>query len=69
MEDFIDVQINGKSETLNAGCTLSDAIAQCNVREPFAVAVNRVLVTKANYKEHKLKKGDVIDIVYPMQGG
>ncbi|MDB1135580.1 sulfur carrier protein ThiS [Candidatus Anaplasma sp. TIGMIC] len=69
MEDLISIRVNGESREIGAGSVLFDAIERCDVKEPFAVAVNRVLVTKAHYRDYKLSNGDSIDIVYPMQGG
>ncbi|ACZ48768.1 thiamine biosynthesis protein ThiS [Anaplasma centrale str. Israel] len=69
MEDVIDIKINGEKKSIPAGSSLQYAVVEYGASAPFAVTVNNVLVTKAQYGEYALKNGDAIDIVYPMQGG
>ena len=69
MKNSINVCINGKSKVMPAGSILLNAIEVSGVQEPFAVAVNNVLVTKAEYGAHVLNDGDAVEIVYPIQGG
>ena len=69
VENCVSVCINGKNEKVPAGSALVRAIELSGAREPYAVAVNNVLVTKAEYENCILNDEDIIDIVYPMQGG
>ncbi|AGZ78513.1 thiamine biosynthesis protein ThiS [Anaplasma marginale str. Dawn] len=69
MEDMINIEVNGEKRAIPAGSSLQCAVAEYEASAPFAVTVNNVLVTKAQYGEYALKNGDAIDIVYPMQGG
>ncbi|MGN7678471.1 MAG: sulfur carrier protein ThiS [Anaplasma sp.] len=65
----ICVQINGERRHMPKGSVLQNAIEGYAADSSFAVAVNKVLITRAKYDECELKDGDSIDIVYPMQGG
>ncbi|MCU7611263.1 sulfur carrier protein ThiS [Anaplasma capra] len=67
MGGVIDIQINGEKRSIPEGSMLQHIVEE--IRTPFAVAVNKVLVTKAQYGEYELRSGDVVDVVYPMQGG
>ena len=69
MENCVSVCINGRNERIPADSVLLRAIELSGAREPFAVAVNNVLITKAEYEKCTLNDGDSIEIVYPMQGG
>ena len=69
MSNSIEVSVGGKTEQMVAGSTVLAVVEQCAIREPFAIAVNKVLVMKADYGRKTLKDGDVIDVVRPMQGG
>ncbi|MFV9878415.1 MAG: sulfur carrier protein ThiS [Anaplasma ovis] len=69
MKDVIDIKINGEKREIPAGSSLQHAVKEYECSAPFAVTVNNVLVTKAQYSEYALRSGDVVDIVYPMQGG
>lgn len=53
------------------GLTLSEVLNECNYDTdlPFAVAVNRSLVVRNKYDSTYLNDEDIVDIVYPMQGG
>ncbi|QXK92206.1 sulfur carrier protein ThiS [Neoehrlichia mikurensis] len=66
---LINVKINNNSKTLPLNTTLSEVLDNYNAGISFAVALNNKLVPKAHYEGVYLKDGDVIDIVYPMQGG
>ncbi|WP_169192872.1 sulfur carrier protein ThiS [Anaplasma platys] len=69
MSSSIEIFVSGKTEKITAGSTVLTVVEQCALREPFAIAVNKVLVTKADYGEKTLKDGDIVDVVRPMQGG
>ncbi|MGN7661351.1 MAG: sulfur carrier protein ThiS [Anaplasma sp.] len=69
MAGTICVQINGARRHMPEGSVLQNAIEGHAADSSFAVAVNKVLITRVKYNECELKDGDIIDIVYPIQGG
>ncbi|WP_235424714.1 sulfur carrier protein ThiS [Ehrlichia minasensis] len=68
---MITIVINQKEMVFEPGITLSQILNICSydTNLPFAVAVNRSLVIRSKYSSTYLNNGDVVDIVYPMQGG
>ncbi len=62
--------INGKN-TLVLSETLSKVLHEINVRKSqnVAIAVNEEVVQKINWKNYKIKSGDIIEIVQPLKGG
>ena len=68
---MITVVINGKRMSFESGLALSEilCISGHNTDLPFAVAVNKNLVVRSQYSSTYLNNDDIIDIVYPMQGG
>lgn len=69
MSDNIEISFWGKTEKITAGSTVLEVVQRHALKEPFAIAVNKVLVTKAEYDKKTLQNGDVVDVVCPMQGG
>ena len=62
--------INGKntfvfSETLLKVLNELDIIKSQNL----AIAVNEEVIEKNNWKNYKIKSGDIIEIVHPLKGG
>ncbi|MGN7618731.1 MAG: sulfur carrier protein ThiS [Ehrlichia sp.] len=68
---MITLIINGKAMSFEAELALNEILCMCgyNTDLPFAVAVNKNLVLRSQYSSTYLNNGDVIDVVYPMQGG
>jgi sulfur carrier protein len=48
---------------------LADAIAQADIRPPFAAAVNLQFVPRAQYPRHLLQNDDQIELISPITGG
>ena len=62
--------LNGKPQSFAAPLNLYDVLEQQGYIEMMiAVARNGTFVPKDDYSETKLKEGDAIEIVAPMQGG
>ncbi|KJV69221.1 sulfur carrier protein ThiS [Candidatus Neoehrlichia procyonis] len=66
---MISIKINNKSKKLPLNTTLLEILSKYDTGVAFAVALNNKLITRTCYKNVYLKDGDVVDIVYPMQGG
>ena len=51
--------------------TLSKVLHEINISKSqnVAVAVNEEVVQKINWKNYKIKSGDIIEIVQPLKGG
>ncbi|GAA0817634.1 hypothetical protein GCM10009111_19140 [Colwellia asteriadis] len=70
----MNIHINGKAYSLNheAQITVTAALA-LHFIEPqqstFAVALNGDFVAKGDYDTTRLKNGDSLDVLLPIQGG
>ena len=51
--------------------TLSKVLNEINIikKKNIAVAVNEEVIEKTNWESYKIKSGDIIEIVQPLQGG
>ena len=51
--------------------TLSKVLHETNISRSkiLAVAVNEEVIQKINWKNYKIKSGDIIEIVQPLKGG
>ena len=51
--------------------TLSKVLHEINISRSknLAVAVNEKVIQKINWKNYKIKSGDIIEIVQPLKGG
>ncbi|MEM9580810.1 MAG: sulfur carrier protein ThiS [Pseudomonadota bacterium] len=62
------IVLNGDTRNVSAA-TLADLLVECGVTGRVATAVNEDFVPAALREDHKIKDGDRIEIVAPMQGG
>jgi len=62
--------INGEN-TFVLSETLSKVLHEINISrsQNLAVAVNEEVIQKINWKNYKIKSGDIIEIVQPLKGG
>ncbi|WP_367846415.1 sulfur carrier protein ThiS [Rhodoferax sp. WC2427] len=65
----MNVLINNLPHTLPTGATLADAVALLQARPPFAAAVNKSFVPRAQYPQTALTEADRIEIIHPVTGG
>ena len=51
--------------------TLSKVLHEINISrsQNLAVAVNEKVIQKINWRNYKIKSGDIIEIVQPLKGG
>ncbi|CAI28248.1 Hypothetical protein ERGA_CDS_07960 [Ehrlichia ruminantium str. Gardel] len=68
---LITIIVNKEERSFKSELTLCDILNLCGYDSniPFAVAVNKTLIVRSQYSSTYLSSGDVVDIVYPMQGG
>ena len=67
---MIAIELNGEAREIRDGeCVqdLVDALALTN--QALAIAVNREVVPRARWREHRLAGGDKVDIVRAIGGG
>ena len=62
--------INGEN-TFVLSKTLLKVLSEINIinNQNIAIAVNEEVIEKNNWKNHKIKSGDIIEIVQPLKGG
>ncbi|MDR7378094.1 sulfur carrier protein [Rhodoferax ferrireducens] len=65
----MNVLINNRPQTLPAGATLADALALLQAQPPFAAAINKAFVPRAQYPHTLLHEADSIEIIHPVTGG
>lgn len=62
--------INGKTQTIQHASTIADVIKTLGYEgDFFAVALNRVCITRSKYAATPVNENDEIEILSPMQGG
>ncbi|MCS6895618.1 MAG: sulfur carrier protein ThiS [Bacteroidia bacterium] len=66
------VQLNGESIVLSQGINIETLLRQLNIdpqQVGIAVAVNRRVIPRPQWKHTILSDGDQIELVYARQGG
>ncbi|HYF49269.1 MAG TPA: sulfur carrier protein ThiS [Planctomycetota bacterium] len=64
------IVVNSKPQELPEAATVADLIEQMKLGEKrVAVEVNTELVTKTEWKSHRLKDGDKVEVVTFVGGG
>jgi len=67
---MIEVVVNGEKSEIKEDLNIDEMIAVLGYKEKsFAVAINNTFVPLSEYKECKIKDGDLIEILAPMVGG
>ncbi len=67
---MVTVKINGKEENVKEGSTIQAVLDKKEVKtEMVAVELNGALLTKDEFKERVLSKGDILEFLYYMAGG
>lgn len=66
------VQLNGEPITLRPGINIEALLQQLQIdpqQVGIAVAINRRVIPRAQWRETLLSEGDQIELVYARQGG
>jgi sulfur carrier protein len=67
---LVQISVNGKPMKVEHGISVDGLLTLLDVkREYTAVAVNREVTRKADYRTVTLSEGDKVEIVRPMGGG
>ncbi|HYC78959.1 MAG TPA: sulfur carrier protein ThiS [Planctomycetota bacterium] len=68
---MIRVVVNGRERVAEDGATVRALLEALGVREgaPAAVEVNRKVVPRAAFPEHRLAEGDQVEVVTLVGGG
>jgi sulfur carrier protein len=68
--DSIDIQINGQSLNVPAGCSVVELLEIVAIRSPLvAVEVNGAIIPKTEHARCKLSARDVVEAVTLVGGG
>ena len=66
----MNIQLNGETRPLPGPLTLIELLAAEGLAEHrVAVEVNNEIVPRSQHGEHRLKDGDVVEIVHALGGG
>jgi sulfur carrier protein len=66
----MDLVVNGSRRDVPEGLSVRELVEHLGLTEgPVAVEVNRAIVPRARHAEHRVKAGDVIEIVHFVGGG
>lgn len=66
----MEITVNGEKVDCLEGITLDDLLLQLKYdKRQIAVEINEVIIPKAEYEQHSIHAGDVIEVVTFMGGG
>ena len=67
---MISIELNGEPREVGDGDCVQDLIDALSLtNQALAIAVNREVVTRAKWREHRFAQGDKVDIVRAIGGG
>lgn len=67
---MIEVQINGVTQQLPVGTSLTELLASLHLQERrLAIEYNLEVVPRSEYAELRLQQGDRLEIVHAIGGG
>jgi sulfur carrier protein len=67
---MIQISINNNSQAVASGTSISDLLLEISQQENgIAIAINNIVIPKANWTNHQLKSNDNILIIKATQGG
>ncbi len=70
MTAMISIELNGEARNISSSDSVQDLIdALLLTNQALAVAVNREVVPRAKWREHRFAGGDKVDIVRAIGGG
>lgn len=68
--DLIPITLNGKSQEIKAGMTVSDLLLKWKMRpELVTVEINETILQKLEYDTTPIKANDQVEFVFYMGGG
>ena len=70
MEIVMKIQLNGEPRVLSSATDLHSLITELQLgNQAIAVAVNRQVIRRAEWRQHTLQAGDQVDVVRAIGGG
>ena len=67
---MIAIELNGESRDVRDGDCVQDLIDALSLtNQALAVAINREVVPRARWREHRFAAGDKVDLVRAIGGG
>ncbi len=70
MSSTISIELNGEARTIADSDNVQDLIDALSLTsQALAVAVNREVVPRAKWREHRFVSGDKVDVVKAIGGG
>ena len=70
MSATISIELNGEARMISDSDNVQDLIDALSLtNQALAVAVNREVVPRAKWREHRFASGDKVDIVRAIGGG
>jgi sulfur carrier protein len=70
MSATISIELNGEARVITDSDNVQDLIDALSLtNQALAVAVNRAVVPRAKWREHRFASGDKVDIVRAIGGG
>ena len=65
----MQVIINGESTVLVGPVTIDTLLLQLNIEGTVAVEINRSIVPRSTFAQHRINDGDTLEIVRAIGGG
>ncbi len=65
----MQVIINGESTVLVGPVTIDTLLLQLNIEGKVAVEINRSIVPRSTFAQHRINDGDTLEIVRAIGGG
>jgi thiamine biosynthesis protein ThiS len=65
----MQVIINGKPTVLAGPITIDTLLLQLNIEGKVAVEINRSIVPRSTFAQHRINDGDTLEIVRAIGGG
>jgi len=66
----IEITLNGEAHQLSEEQSIAELVAALNLSgQAIAVAVNRNIISRAQWNEHQLQASDQVDLVRAIGGG
>ena len=70
MATTISIELNGEARTVADSDSVQDLIDALSLtNQALAIAVNREVVPRAKWREHRFVSGDKVDVVRAIGGG
>ena len=70
MSETIAIELNGEVRMISDSDSVQDLIDALSLtNQALAIAINRAVVPRAKWREHRFASGDKVDVVRAIGGG